>query len=217
VTAPSLALDDIPTLFARLRARLVDAPEWDSVLERVLSPETPERAHLAVMHEPYLSHVLNGRKRIESRFSRHRVAPFDQVGVGDVLLLKAHSGPVTGVARVAHVDSYVLDPASLTSIRGRFSTALCAEDDGFWAERCEARYATLMLLSNAVPIEPLSLDKRDRRPWVILVPPTRAEVHRNQLSLVPDDPSKRRPTPNRIVIRYETRGHDASTQLSLLE
>jgi hypothetical protein len=177
----------------------------------------PERAHLAVMHEPYLSYVLAGRKSVESRFSRHRVAPFDQVGVGDLLLLKSLSGPVAGVARVAHVDSYVLDPASWASIRERFSTALCAEDDEFWADRRDARYATLMRLAGAVAIEPLALEKRDRRPWVVLVPRARAEVHRNQMPLVPDDPAETRRAQPRLVIRYEKAEQDTSAQLRLLE
>ena len=215
--ATGVALEDTPMLLARLRARLDDGPEWGRALQRVLDPATPERAHLAVMHEPYLSYVLAGRKSVESRFSRHRVAPFEQVGVGDLLLLKAQSGPVTGVASVAHVDSYVLDPASWASIRERFSTALCAEDDEFWADRRDARYATLMRLAGAVPIEPLDLEKRDRRPWVVLVPRARAEVHRDQLPLVPDAPSERRCASTRLVVKYEAAKPDAGAQLRLLE
>jgi hypothetical protein len=217
VIATSVALEDTPTLLAGLRARLEEGPEWGGALERVLDPAMPERAHLAVMHEPYLSYVLAGRKTVESRFSRHRVAPFEQVGVGDVLLLKSQSGPVTGVASVAHVDSYVLDPASWASIRERFSAALCAEDDEFWADRRDARYATLMRLAGAVPIEPLELKKRDRRPWVVLVPRARVEVHRGQLPLVPDGPSERRCASPRIVVRYEAAEPDTSAQLRLLE
>jgi len=217
VIATNLALEDAPTLLAQLPARLEDGAEWGPSLGRVLDPAMPERAHLAVMHEPYLSYVLAGRKSVESRFSRHRVAPFDQVGVGDLLLLKSLSGPVAGVARVAHVDSYVLDPASWASIRERFSTALCAEDDEFWADRRDARYATLMRLAGAVAIEPLALEKRDRRPWVVLVPRARAEVHRNQMPLVPDDPAETRRAQPRLVIRYEKAEQDTSAQLRLLE
>jgi len=217
VIATSVALEDTPMLLAGLRARLGDGPEWRGALERVLDPATPERAHLAVMHEPYLSYVLAGRKSVESRFSRHRVAPFGQVGVGDLLLLKAQSGPVTGVASVAHVDSYVLDPASWAAIRERFSAALCAEGDEFWADRRDARYATLMRLAEAVPIEPLAMEKRDRRPWVVLVPRARVEVHRNQLPLLPDNPAERRRASARLVLRYEAANPNASAQLRLLE
>lgn len=212
-----LALEDTPTLLAELRARLDGGAAWRAALERVLDPALPERAHVAVMREPYLSYVLAGRKSVESRFSRHRVAPFDQVGIGDLLLLKAQSGPVTGIARVAHVDSYVLDPATWASIRERFSAALCAEDDQFWADRGDARYATLIRITGAVAIEPLALEKRDRRPWVVLVPRAHLEVHRNQLPLVPEEPSEPRCAPTRVVISYETVEPDVRAQLHLLE
>jgi hypothetical protein len=159
--------------------------------------------------------VLSGRKSIESRFSRHRVAPFGQVGIGDLLLLKSQSGPISGIATVSHVDSYVLDPATWTSIRDRFSTALCAEDDEFWTERRDARFATLMRLAFVHPIAPLPVEKRDRRPWVVLVPRTETDVNRNQLPLLPDDPA-RKEAPPRLVIRYETTRDCDPAQLRLL-
>ncbi len=77
----SLALNDTQALLDKIRARLASGSGWEPALEPIIDPARPERAHLAVMHEPYLSYVLEGRKTIESRFSRHRVAPFDQVGV----------------------------------------------------------------------------------------------------------------------------------------
>lgn len=213
----SLPLNDTATLLENVRTRLQRGSGWGHTLERVLDPASSERAHLAVMHEPYLSYVLAGRKSIESRFSRHRVAPFDQVGVGDLLLLKSQSGPITGVATVSHVDSYILDPATWASIRERFSAALCAEDDTFWIERREARFATLMRLASARPIEPMPVEKRDRRPWVVLVPRAQIEVHRDQLPLVPSDPAEERRPAARLVIRYEATAPEGGGQLRLLE
>lgn len=213
----SVSLGDTPALLGAVRTRLRNRPGWDAALDRVIDPASPERAHLAVMHEPYLSYVLAGRKSVESRFSRHRVAPFDQVGLGDLLLLKSQSGPVTGVARVAHVDSYRLDPVIWASIRNRFSAALCVTDERFWVERREARYATLMRLAAALAVEPLVLEKRDRRPWVVLVPRATTEVHRDQLALVPEAPAEKRSSRTRLVTMYEAKEPDRAGQLRLLE
>jgi hypothetical protein len=41
--------------------------------------------HLAVMTGHYLERLLDGTKTIESRFTRHRVAPFERVADGDVI------------------------------------------------------------------------------------------------------------------------------------
>jgi hypothetical protein len=217
VITTSVSLGDTPALLGAVRARLRNRPGWDAALDRVIDPASPERAHLAVMHEPYLSYVLAGRKSVESRFSRHRVAPFGQVGLGDLLLLKSQSGPVTGVARVAHVDSYRLDPVIWASIRNRFSAALCVTDERFWVERREARYATLMRLAAALAVEPLVLEKRDRRPWVVLVPRATTEVHRDQLALVPEAPAEKRSSRTRLVTMYEAKEPDRAGQLRLLE
>jgi hypothetical protein len=139
------------------------------------------------MHEPYLSHVLGGRKKIESRFSRHCIAPFNQVETGDVLLLKSVGGPVSAVAQIQHVDSYILDPAVWTSIKNRFTLELCIEDEKFWEDRRDAQFATLMRLGSVLSIEPLAVDKRDRRSWVVLTPSSSMKAHRGQLGLLEAD------------------------------
>lgn len=138
------------------------------------------RVHLAVMREPWLSDVLAGRKTIESRFARAVVPPYGVVGVDDLLLFKRAAGPVCATARVAHVAFHDLAREGVEGIRERFSAALCA-DDAFWADRRDARYATLMHLDDVRPVPDLHVDKRDRRGWVVLddVPP----VHADQLQL----------------------------------
>jgi hypothetical protein len=183
VNSASFALCDIVALLEALGTRLGSDPRWHSVLDRIEDPDCSQRAHLAVLKEPYLSYIMEGRKTIESRFSRRRVPPFDQVRHRDLLLLKCQSGPVVGVAEVAHAESYVLDPQTWSFIRERFSVALCAEDPDFWAERSEARYATLMKLSHVMPMKPIEVEKNDRRPWVVLGDHSPPEVSRDQLAL----------------------------------
>src|SRR6266540_3860586 len=74
---------------AALLAELVEATrihsEW-AVLREALARR--QRVHLAVMVEPYLSYILQGRKSIESRFSKNAIAPYLQIGPDDLVLLK---------------------------------------------------------------------------------------------------------------------------------
>jgi hypothetical protein len=65
-----------------------------------LEEPIPYGIHLAVFIEPYLQFILDGQKTVESRFSANRSAPYQQVGKGDVVLLKRTGGPVMGVGSV---------------------------------------------------------------------------------------------------------------------
>jgi hypothetical protein len=142
----------------------VSDPGWVTRLSRCLR-DAERGLHVAVMREPYLTLLLEGRKTVESRFSVNRVCPFDAVEVGDVLVLKAQSGPVVGLALVEHTAFYVLDPDTLAKIRREFTSRICA-DGAFWRARANARYGSLLRVAAPLRIEPLRLAKRDRRGWV---------------------------------------------------
>jgi hypothetical protein len=131
--------------------------------------------HLAVLVEPYLEWILQGRKTMESRFSLRRVAPYGAVRVGDLLTLKHSSGPIVGMCRVAHVEFFELDASTREQIRSRYSVPLCAENAAFWEVRAQFRYATLMQLTDVRRLTPYACGKRDRRGWVVLSRPTEGE------------------------------------------
>jgi hypothetical protein len=101
--------------------------------------------HLAVLVEPYLSLILEGKKTIESRFSVNRHAPFEQVGKGDIIILKKSSGPIVGICKVADAWFYRLDPDSWPDID-----------------------ASLMRIEGTVRVPSFDIDKLDPRGWVVL-------------------------------------------------
>jgi cytidylate kinase len=137
------------------------------LLERFGTPATAG-VHIAVFVEPFLRLVIEGRKTIESRFSLTRRAPFKQVAVGDLVLLKKSGGPIVGSCRVAQTWFYAIDPASWKHIRTEFSQAICAEDPEFWSKRAEAKYATLLRIEDVRTFAPRTFPKKDRRGWVVL-------------------------------------------------
>ena len=148
---------------------VVEDSFWPSYLDDYAAAQPPPiSVHLAVLVEPYLQYVLDGKKTVESRFSIRQSPPYGSVKDGDVLLLKRVSGPIVGLCQVATVWSYDLDPESLSELRAEFAAAICAQDPEFWRERSSAAFATLMRLQNVCPISPIHLEKRDRRGWVVL-------------------------------------------------
>ena len=79
--------------------------------------------HLAILKKPYLDMILDGRKQIESRFSKVRGPAFGRVFVGDRLFLKVSSGPVCATAKVAAVENFDgLTPQRMVEIREKYNS-----------------------------------------------------------------------------------------------
>lgn len=150
---------DSESLLEQIRDRIID-PHWKGALDS-------GTVHLAVLIEPYLGYILDGRKTIESRFSKNRSPPYGSVSVGDTVLLKRSGGPVVGAFRVADVISYDIGPGDLQEIKDGYGAALCV-DRNFWRQKSGARFATLMKIKMPVSFEPVTVEKKDRRGWVVL-------------------------------------------------
>ncbi|TRO61886.1 ASCH domain-containing protein [Candidatus Bathyarchaeota archaeon] len=123
--------------------------------------------HLVVLHKEPLNDVLSGKKTIESRFTMVRCLPFGRVMGGDRLLLKQAAGPVKGVATAAKVLFFEnLSPKKVRELFNKYP--------GIRAGPCfikmkeSSRYATLIFLEDVKRLEPYKVDKKDRRPWVVL-------------------------------------------------
>lgn len=157
-------------LLVELRNRLAHDSKWVPILMNLDTKAPRRRLHLAVLVEPYLSYILEGKKTIESRFSVNRTPPYGRVSRGDVLLLKKAAGPIVALCVVGDSWTYDLEPTSWKEIHTLFSEALCISDDGFWARKRSASYATLMRIEGITEIDPIKFEKRDRRGWVILQP-----------------------------------------------
>ena len=147
-------------LMGLLRARSV-SKEFEEAINKGCG------IHLAILVEPYLSYILEGKKTIESRFSQNRQPPFERVFAGDVLLLKRSSGPIAGLCMVSDSWFYRLKPETWTEIE-RFRQALCMDESQFWQDKRKALYGTLMRLSSIERLSPLQTSKVDPRGWVTL-------------------------------------------------
>ena len=121
-----------------------------------------------ILRRPYLDKILAGSKRIESRFTRSRRAPFGNISVGDRLFLKVSSGPVCARAIVKKVLEFEnLSPGKLKQLKARYNSLILGGED-YWAEKRASRYGVLVWLEGVGRIEPVRIEKRDWRAWVVL-------------------------------------------------
>ena len=154
------------SLIIQLKKALAESPFWSRFLAH--KNENKFTFHLAIFREPYLQFIIEGRKTVESRFSKNRCAPYDSVADGDVLLLKLSGGDIVGLCVVEKVWFYQLDPKSLKFIREKFGAAICPVDETFWEDRKQSAYASLMRITQVTMIDNVKIDKRDRRGWMVL-------------------------------------------------
>lgn len=142
---------------------------WEMYLQSVVLSRAV-RLHLAVLVEPYLSYIVEGSKTVESRFAKTRGAPYRRVDRGDVLLLKRQSGGIEAICCVSDAWFYELQSSSWKEIRNRFGSGMRVSQQ-FLDSRAGALYATLIRITEVLPIEPVPTRKRDRRGWVVLLDP----------------------------------------------
>ena len=124
--------------------------------------------HLAILKKPYLEAILDGRKRIESRFSKTRRYAFGRVLPDDKLFFKISSGPVCAVATVAAVKNFEnLTPGQIAEIKQQYNHYIVGNDE-YWHSRTNCKFGFLVWLKDVRAIEPVRIRKKDWRAWVVL-------------------------------------------------
>jgi ASC-1-like (ASCH) protein len=124
--------------------------------------------HLVILKKPYLDAILAGRKQIESRFARTRRVYFGQVLRGDRLFLKESSGTVCGLATVAAVKKFDnLTSKQVTSLKHQYNRLVIGSEE-YWQSKLGCRFGLLVWLKDVKPIEPVRINKKDWRAWVVL-------------------------------------------------
>ena len=124
--------------------------------------------HLVILKKFYLNAILEGRKQIESRFTKTKRPAFGRVLAGDKLFLKVSSGPVCAGATVKAVTNFEnLTPGQIIEIKRRYNHKIKGSDE-YWDSKMNSRFGFLVWLTDVRPIEPVRIRKKDWRTWVIL-------------------------------------------------
>jgi len=126
--------------------------------------------HLAILKRLYLDAVLEGRKQIESRFSTTKRPVFGRVLPGDTLFLKLSAGPVCATATIAAVENFNdLTPQKMLQLKQQHNRHILGTDE-YWQSRLNSKFGFLVWLKDIRPIEPVRIQKKDWRAWVVLTP-----------------------------------------------
>src|SRR3989344_2119416 len=125
--------------------------------------------HLAIFTLEATKDIFSGKKKIDGRFSKIKIAPFGKVSAGDVVLMKVSGEEIVGqfkVDRVIYFDRPQKKEAE--NLIGKYLKEL-AMPKSFWLQHEQINYLTLIFIKEitkflVVPEVP----KKDLRPWVLL-------------------------------------------------
>lgn len=82
--------------------------------------------------------------------------------------MKISGGPVCAVATAGSVRNFTnLTPDRILQLKNTYNHLICAEND-YWQSKTDCRFGVLVWLNDVRRIEPLQIDKRDWRAWVVL-------------------------------------------------
>lgn len=149
----------------KIKTALSNDSKWSRLLA---TADDLVRLHLAIFVEPYLTFIAEGKKTIETRFSKKRIPPFETIDTGDIILLKRVGGGIAGICLVEKVWFYNLTPGSVCEIKERFGPAICPADSSFWEVRRDAAYCSLIWVNSYRSLDDLPFQKTDRRGWAVL-------------------------------------------------
>ena len=132
--------------------------------------------HLAILTPGWIDLILDGKKTIESRFTKVRCTPFGKVHEGDVVYLKESGGLVKGVFTIAGVETFgSLNTSGIQAIYERCGQAIFyqAFTQFFPPEKwLAAKHATLIHIANPIAFDnPFSYRQKGRSAWLLLDAP----------------------------------------------
>lgn len=132
-----------------------------------LNEITKRNLHLGIFSDPYLTYMLDGKKTIESRFSKNKILPYNQISKDDIVIVKKSSGNVVAYFNIKEVLFFNLNETSIDEIKTKYNKQLCV-DESFWISKSISNYATLIIIDEIVKLTPFHIDKKGMQTWIKL-------------------------------------------------
>jgi ASC-1-like (ASCH) protein len=122
--------------------------------------------HVAIMKKAWklIPKILDGQKKVESRWGVNKCAPWGKIKVGDKIFFKNSGEPVTVTSQVLKVNEFKdLNIHKIREIFTKYGGDIGISDDRLevnitWAEK--KRYSTLIYLKNPKEVKPFEIDKK---------------------------------------------------------
>lgn len=128
------------------------------------------KKHLAIFKGKAGELILSGKKTIESRFSKNKIAPYGVISTGDLVYIKPSGEDIIGQFRVKKVIFFDgMETRDIGEIRDRYGEEISAGDE-YWEAKKYCRYGTLIFIGESAKFitAPIKPPKKDLRGWVVL-------------------------------------------------
>lgn len=139
----------------------------EQLREEELEKIKHSQLHLGIFSEPYLTFMLDGKKTIESRFSKNKILPYQQIQKDDIVIVKKSSGKVVAYFTIKKIIFFDLTEISIEEIKSNYQKELCVGEN-FWVNKKDSRYATLIWIDKIVPLKPFPIVKKGMQTWIKL-------------------------------------------------
>jgi len=123
--------------------------------------------HLGIFTEPCLTYMLEGKKTIESRFSKNKILPYNQIEEDDIVIVKKSGGDVVAYFTIKKIMFFDLNATSIEKIKNKYNEQLCV-DENFWTSKKNSNYATLIIIDKIVKLIPFHINKKGMQTWIKL-------------------------------------------------
>ncbi|MDO8488232.1 MAG: ASCH domain-containing protein [bacterium] len=98
--------------------------------------------------------ILSGQKKIESRWSKHKISPWNKVQPGDIVYFKNSGGPIIARAQVDKVIQFDnLTPPKVKGILSQYRVEAAYN----WAK--QKKCCVLIFLKNSQSVKPFKINK----------------------------------------------------------
>lgn len=134
--------------------------------KRLKEMET-KRLHLGIFTEPYLTYMLEGKKTIESRFSKKKILPYNKISKDDIVIVKKSSGNVVAYFTIKEVLFFDLTITPIEEIRNEYGLKLFVNDN-FWNIKKDSKYATLIIIDKLFKLDSFPIHKKGMQTWLAL-------------------------------------------------
>lgn len=113
--------------------------------------------------------MLNGKKTIESRFSKNKIAPYNQITENDIVIVKKSGGDIVAYFTIKEVKFYNLKFVSINEIRDKYHKELCVDED-FWNTKRNSNYVALIIIDKLYNLKKFHINKKGMQTWIKLNP-----------------------------------------------
>ena len=140
---------------------------YNEIINNIKEISNYKSFHLGIFSEPYLDYMLDGRKTIESRFSKKKTMPYEKISKDDIVIVKKSGGDVIAYFTIKEVLFFDLDKTNINELKEKYAPELCVDDD-FWHQKKDSKYATLIFIDKLVKVKPFHINKKGMSTWLIL-------------------------------------------------